>query len=153
MVVREKISQYLDSLKVEFSKGMILPKKDEVKPDAVKNLTSGFNRKISMEPVISENKSAGVKIDTTTLKLTQKFQCRAEEFYNAMTLVEMVTAFTRGPVKIDPVKGGKFEFFGGNITGCFEELTPGKKIVQQWRYKQWPLGHHSLVTIDINQKV
>lgn len=152
-VVRNKISQYLDSLKLEFSKGMILPKKDEVKPDAVKNLTSGFNKKISMEPVISENKTSGVKIDATTLKLTHKFQCRAEEFFNAMTRVEMVTAFTRGPVKIDPVKGGKFEMFGGNITGCFEDVVPGKKIVQQWRYKQWPSGHHSLVTIDINQKV
>lgn len=152
-VIREKVTQYLDSLKLEFSKGMILPKRDVVKPDAVKNLTSGFNKKINMEPVISEKKSGGLKIDTTTLKLSHKFQCKAIEFYNAMTRIEMVTAFTRGAVKIDSVKGGKFELFGGNITGYFEDLVPGKKIVQQWRYKQWPVGHHSLVTINIDEKV
>lgn len=152
-VVKEKISLYLASLKEEFSKGMILPKKDQVKPDAVKMLTSGFNKKINMEPVISDQKQVGLKIDTGTLKQTEKFQCRAEEFYNAMTRIEMVTAFTRGAVKIDPVKGGKFELFGGNITGSFQELVPGKKIVQDWRYKQWPSGHHSIVTLNIEEKV
>lgn len=152
-IVRDRVTQYLEGLRQEFSKGMILPKKDEVKPDAVKNLTSGFNKKISMEPVISDKKNVGLKLDTSTLKLNQKFQCKGEEFYNAMTRIEMVTAFTRGFVKIDPVKDGKFELFGGNITGTFQELVPGKKIVQLWRYKQWPVGHHSLVTIDIIEKV
>lgn len=152
-VVRKQVSLYLDSLKVEFSKGMILPKKDEVKPDAVKNLTSGFNKKINMEPVISDNKNVGLKVDTGTLKLTKKFQCKAEEFYNVMVRIEMVTAFTRGAVKLDPFKGGKFDMFGGNITGTFLELVPGKKIVQEWRYKQWPTGHHSIVTFSINEKV
>lgn len=152
-VIRDKLSQYVTSLKVEFSDGMILPKKDEVKPNSINNLTSGFNKKINMVPVISESKQIGLKIETSTINITQKFQCKAEEFYNAMTRIEMVTAFTRGPVKIDPVKGGKFELFRGNITGTFEELIPGKKIVQSWRYKQWPEGHYSTVTININEKV
>ncbi|KAK9702970.1 Activator of Hsp90 ATPase, N-terminal [Popillia japonica] len=151
-VIRDKLSQYVTSLKVEFSDGMILPKKDEVKPNSINNLTSGFNKKINMVPVISESKQIGLKIETSTINITQKFQCKAEEFYNAMTRIEMVTAFTRGPVKIDPVKGGKFELFRGNITGTFEELIPGKKIVQSWRYKQWPEGHYSTVTININEK-
>lgn len=134
---------------------MILPKKDEVKPDNITNLTSGFNKKISMAPVekTDTNKSVGLRIDTTTLKISQKFQCRAEEFYNAMTRIEMVTAFTQGHVKLDPSKGGKFSMFGGNISGHFEDLVPGKKIVQKWRYKQWPEGHHSTVTINIDEKV
>ncbi|EEZ99044.1 activator of 90 kDa heat shock protein ATPase homolog 1 [Tribolium castaneum] len=152
-VVRHQLTKYISSLKEEFSKGMILPKKDEVKPDAVKNLSSGFNKKISMTPVVSENnKQIGLKLDVTTINITQQFQCRAQEFYDALTKIEMVTAFTRAHVKMDASKGGKFELFNGNIVGQFDELVPGKKIVQQWRYKQWPEGHYSTVTFNINEK-
>ncbi|XP_066140824.1 activator of 90 kDa heat shock protein ATPase homolog 1 isoform X1 [Euwallacea fornicatus] len=151
-VVRELLGKYVTSLKEEFSKGMILPKKDEVKSDHVKSLTTSFGKKVTMTPVMSQIQTAGIKVDTSTIKQNNKFQCTAEEFYSALTRIEMVTAFTRGHVKLDAVKGGKFELFGGNITGSFEELVPNKKIVQHWRYKQWPEGHYSLVTIDIDQK-
>ncbi|XP_044258659.1 activator of 90 kDa heat shock protein ATPase homolog 1 [Tribolium madens] len=152
-VVRQQLSKYISSLKEEFSKGMILPKKDEVKPDAVKNLSSGFNKKINMTPIVSENnKQVGLKLDVTTINITQQFQCTAQEFYDALTKIEMVTAFTRAHVKMDATKGGKFEFFNGNIIGQFDELIQGKKIVQQWRYKQWPEGHYSTVTFNINEK-
>ncbi|CAG9857077.1 unnamed protein product [Phyllotreta striolata] len=152
--VRSQLVKYISGLKEEFSKGMILPKKGEEKVDSVKMLTSGFNKtKINMQPVVNhDNKQIGLKIDTKSFKQTQKFQCTAQEFYNAMTRIEMVTAFTRGHVKLDPVKGGKFELFGGNIIGKFDELVPDKKIVKQWRYKQWPEGHYSTVTISIDQK-
>nr|CAH7755003.1 unnamed protein product [Callosobruchus chinensis] len=153
-LVRSQLSKYIAGLKEEFSKGMILPKKGEVKPDSVKVLASGFNRKLNMEPVVnSEHKEIGPKIETCSIKQTQKFQCTAEEFYDALTRLELVTAFTRGDVQLDLSKGGKFSLFGGNIIGLFDELVPAKKIVQQWRYKQWPEGHYSVVTININQKV
>lgn len=151
--IREKLDNYVKSLKEEFSKGMILPKKEGTKPDTITNLSSGFNKKVNMTPVKSSNKTDGVKIDTTTICLNQKFQCRGQEFYDAMTRIEMVTAFTQGHVKLDATKGGKFSLFGGNITGSFEELEPGKKIVQKWRYKQWPEGIHSIVTMNIEEKV
>ncbi|GLV31823.1 uncharacterized protein CBL_07583 [Carabus blaptoides fortunei] len=151
--IRERLSDYISGLKQEFSKGMILPKKETMKPDNITNLSSGFNKKMNMAPVESKPKSAGgVQIETTTLKLCHKFQCRSQDFYDAMTRVEMVTAFTQGHVKLDPVKGGKFSLFQGNISGYFEDLVPGKKIVQKWRYKQWPEGHYSTVTINIDEK-
>lgn len=153
-IVREQLSKYISSLKEEFSKGMILPKKDDGKSDIhITNLSSGFNKKINMAPVTSKSNSAGVKIDTSTINIVQKLQCKGLEFYDAMTRIEMVTAFTRGHVKLEAFKGGKFQLFGGNISGTFEELEPGKKIVQKWRYKQWPEGHYSTVTLDIEEKV
>lgn len=153
-LVREQLAKYISGLKEEFSKGMILPKKGDIKPDEIKVLASGFNKKVNMDPVVnSTEKKIGLKIDTTTIKQTHKFQCTAQDFYDALTRIEMVTAFTRGHVKLDPVKGGKFELFGGNIVGKFNELVPAKKIVKQWRYKQWPDGHYSTVIINIDQKV
>lgn len=56
-------------------------------------------------------------------------------------------------MKMDPEKGGKFALFGGNVTGEFRELVPGKKIVQLWRLKQWPEQHFSEVTFSIEEKV
>lgn len=153
-VIRTQLEKYLSSLKQEFSRGMILPKKDgSTKPDTITNLSSGFNKKINMAPVPTVPKVEGYKIETSTFTICQKFQCRGQEFYDAMTKIEMVTAFTRGHVKLDACKGGQFSLFGGNIMGEFVELVPGKKIVQKWRFKQWPDGHFSTVTINIDEKV
>ena len=30
--------------------------------------------------------------------------------------------------------------------------TPNKKIVQKWRFKTWPEGHHSTVTIELSDE-
>lgn len=139
---------------------MILPKKDgkiSIKPDTVSNITSGFNKKIDISPVVSnstsEKSTAGVKLDVENIELKHKFQCRAQEFYDAMTKIEMVMAFTKGDAKVEAKKGGIFVLFGGNISGNFVELIPGEKIVQQWRYRRWPESHLSRVTIDISQEV
>ena len=35
----------------------------------------------------------------------------------------MTVAFTRSSVKMEPVKGGLFELFGGAVTGSFIELV------------------------------
>ncbi|XP_015435744.1 PREDICTED: activator of 90 kDa heat shock protein ATPase homolog 1 [Dufourea novaeangliae] len=152
-IVREKLKQYVSSLKEEFTVGMILPKKDNLKEN-ISNITSGFNAKMQMNSTVvpsSNRKELGCKISTTTIKQQQKLQCRAEEFYNVFTTIEMVQAFTKGPVKLEPKRGGKFELFGGNIHGDFVEITP-TRIVQRWRCKQWPDEHFSDVTIDISEK-
>lgn len=45
--IRVQLEEYIRSLKEEFSKGLILPKKGEssVKPDNVSTITSGFNKR------------------------------------------------------------------------------------------------------------
>lgn len=96
--IRKQLSEYVRSLKEEFSKGLILPKKGEttVKPDNVSMITSGFNKKVSMDPIVApKNNQIGCKLDTKSIELSEKFQCRAQEFYDAMTRIEMVTAFTQ----------------------------------------------------------
>ncbi|XP_067013635.1 activator of 90 kDa heat shock protein ATPase homolog 1 [Anabrus simplex] len=149
--IRTQLSKYLVALKEEFTKGMILPKKDDAK--VIANLTSGFNKQVHMDYVEKPKTEArGLKIDTTTLQQTHKFQCTAEEIYNVLTMKEFLQAFTQGPVKVDATKGGKFEFFGGNIHGEFVELVPNQKIVQRWRLKRWPAEHYSNVTMTIEQK-
>ncbi|XP_034945737.1 activator of 90 kDa heat shock protein ATPase homolog 1 [Chelonus insularis] len=152
--IRKRLKSYVSALKEEFSKGMILPKKDSDTKNAINSSTTVNNVKAQMNKTITSkdnNKSVGCKIDTVTIKQQQKFQCRAEEFYNVLTTLEMVQAFTRSSVRLEPKKSGKFELFDGNIYGEFVDITP-TKITQKWRHKQWPDGHFSEVTIDISEK-
>ncbi|XP_058119477.1 activator of 90 kDa heat shock protein ATPase homolog 1 [Anopheles ziemanni] len=161
--LRKQLDTYIRQLKADFAKGLILPKKDElnggetvpVKKDKETVYASGFNKKkVDLETVTSDTTKpiGGVKLDVKTLKTTEKFQCRANELFDALTREDMVTAFTRGYVKQELFKGGDFVYFGGNISGKFEDIVPNQKLVQTWRYKQWPSGHYSTVTIELDEK-
>lgn len=159
--IRSQIGIYLRELREQFSKGLILPKKDEpkVKPDGVSNITSGFNKKVNLMPVNSgADKNSGIpsigcKLDVKTINTSETFQCRANDLYDVLTKSELVSVFTHSQAKVDATRGGEFVLFDGNIIGKFEELVPNEKIVQTWRYKQWPTGHYSQVTIKFVQKV
>ena len=47
--------------------------------------------------------------------------------------------------------GGKFELFGGNVSGEFTALEKPTKIVQKWRLAQWAEGHYSNLEIVFDQ--
>jgi activator of HSP90 ATPase len=55
----------------------------------------------------TENKTLGVKIDCKTLVFEERFQCKANELYDCFSKKELMTAFTRGDVKLDFVKNGE----------------------------------------------
>ncbi|XP_049781090.1 activator of 90 kDa heat shock protein ATPase homolog 1 [Schistocerca cancellata] len=151
-VIRSQLAKYIKALREEFAKGMILPKKEDeqaTKQDSLASLTAGFKSKVQMDSPSKEGSSK--KLSTTTLTMSVKLQCRKEEVYNALTSIELVQAFTNGPVVMEVKPGGKFELFGGNIHGEFLELVPNAKICQKWRFKGWPDGHFSDVTMDIEE--
>lgn len=162
--IREQLEKYVQGLRAEFSQGMILPKKDgdDAKhKDSINNLSSNLQTKVQMnntnpteqgKSALSNAQSVGHKLKMSSVEMNQNFQCTGEELYRALTVTEMMVAFSRGPVISDVKKGGKFELFGGNIHGEYIELVPGKKIVQKWRYKKWPDGHYSTVTMEIEQE-
>lgn len=99
------------------------------------------------------NPGAGAVVNTTTVNDTEEFRTTAEELYKTFTDPQRIAAFTRAPPKVfeGANKGGKFEIFGGNVTGEFLELVENKKIVQSWRLQQWPVGHHSTLEIEFDQ--
>ncbi|KAK7049793.1 AHA1, activator of heat shock 90kDa protein ATPase [Halocaridina rubra] len=156
--IQYQIQNYIESLKREYATDLILPTKDQA-------VTKQSNTCISSPPVEKphsinvinttsnmEKLDLGCKIPTSKFSHTQTFKCTADDLYRALTQREMVIAFTRGDVKLEVEKGGKFELFGGNISGEFENLVPNKQITQKWRFKTWPNGHYSYVTIDLVQK-
>ncbi|XP_017465078.1 PREDICTED: activator of 90 kDa heat shock protein ATPase homolog 1 [Rhagoletis zephyria] len=159
-VIRKQLELYIKELKEEYSKNLILPKKGEenttITPKA-KQPGSSISAENNLLNNVNSVKSSdntnnvGCKLDVKTLKITEEFNCCANDLYNALTKEEMLTAFTRAPAKSDASRGGEFVLYGGNVRGKFEELVPEKRIIQSWRLKNWPSGHYSEVVIDLEE--
>jgi activator of HSP90 ATPase len=82
-----------------------------------------------------------------------EFQTTAAQLYQTFIDPQRISAFTRSPPKVfeGAKPGGKFELFGGNVSGSYEELVEPTKIVQKWRLQQWPTGHYSTLNIAFDQ--
>jgi len=92
-------------------------------------------------------------VNTSNFTTTDEFQTTAEELYNTFLDPQRVAAFTRAPPVLEPKVGGAFSLFGGNISGKFTLLTPGKEIVQDWRLKTWVDDHHCRLTLVFDQSL
>jgi len=101
----------------------------------------------------AQTTSSGEKVSVTSLTDTSEYRTSAEELYKTFTDPQRIAAFTRSPPKVfeGAQVGGKFELFGGNVSGYFETLEPNTKIVQKWRLAQWPAGHYSTQKIEFRQ--
>ncbi|KAK3168781.1 hypothetical protein OEA41_005229 [Lepraria neglecta] len=99
------------------------------------------------------NTAGHPSVNTTSLTSTEEFRTTAEELYTTFTDPSRITAFTRQPPKLfeGAHVGGKFELFGGNVSGEYVELSKPTKIVQKWRLKQWIEGHYSTLEIVFDQ--
>lgn len=92
-------------------------------------------------------------VNTTTVTDTEEFRAPASELYQTFTDPQRIAAFTRAAPKLfeGAKKGGKYELFGGNVSGEYLELVEPTKIVQSWRLDQWPKGHFSRLEINFDQ--
>jgi activator of HSP90 ATPase len=95
----------------------------------------------------------GPAVNVTTVNDEMEFRTTAEELYKTFTEQDRITAFTRSKPTVfeGAQKGGKFELFGGNVTGEYDVLDPPTKIVQKWRLAQWPQGHYASLNIRFEQ--
>jgi activator of HSP90 ATPase len=101
----------------------------------------------------SESTSKGYTVNVTTVTDESEFRTTAAELYTTFTDPQRITAFTRSaPLVFEGAKpGGKFELFGGNVSGEYAELKEPTLIVQKWRLAQWPAGHYSTLKIQFQQ--
>jgi activator of HSP90 ATPase len=101
----------------------------------------------------STSSGKGPAVNVTSLSDQQEFRCDAPMLFQILTDPQRIAAFTRAPPKIfeGARPGGKFEIFGGNVSGEYVELSEPTKIVQKWRLAQWPQGHYSTLNIAFEQ--
>lgn len=79
-----------------------------------------------------------------------KLNAAPKAIYDMLMDAKKHSAFTGAPVEISDSVGGALSAFGGAITGVNVELVPGKRIVQLWRAGDWPEGHYSTATFELN---
>ncbi|KAK9057678.1 hypothetical protein SSX86_022514 [Deinandra increscens subsp. villosa] len=94
-----------------------------------------------------EKKKEGFK----TIKLTEKFSCRAVNMYEILMDENRWKGFTQSNAKISKEIGGEVSFFDGSVTGTNMELQEGKLIVQKWRFGSWPDGIYSTVRLVLEE--
>lgn len=154
-LIKEQLAKYIKSLKEDFTQGMILPKKDaEVNNGELIKIVKDPGVKVPSSVSTPDMKQLqiGVKVEMKSYTCKQNFKCPPVELYNVLTQPELMRAFTCAPAQVNSSVGGRFSLFDGNITGEFVELVPNKKIVQKWRFKTWPEGHHSMVTTELHDE-
>lgn len=154
---RDLCQQYVNDLKTEYATGMVLPTKGGVNgnPNTVKKNNENakkFNE--SMNNLKVDNLKTEKKKTTSylSLSLTEEFKTTADEMYITLTLAERLSMFTRSQCRSDVNVGGQFSIMNDNITGSYVELVPSSKIVEKWRFKDWPADTFSTVTIELQQK-
>jgi activator of HSP90 ATPase len=69
--------------------------------------------------------------------------------YDELVDAELFAAFSGAPAELDPVPGGAFSLFGGQILGRNVELVPGVRVVQVWRVAGWEPGLYSVVRFEL----
>jgi activator of HSP90 ATPase len=84
-----------------------------------------------------------------TIRQTVTFKASPHEIYESFMDEKKHAQFTGAKVKLSRKTGGKFDIWDGEISGENLELVPDKKIVQTWRYSDWPAGEFSTATFSL----
>ena len=84
-----------------------------------------------------------------SIRQTATFKASPHEIYEMLMDSKKHSQFTGGEAKISRKEGGKFTVYGGDISGQNLELIPDQKIVQSWRYSDWPEGVYSKATFAL----
>ena len=87
-----------------------------------------------------------------TIIQTVHISAKPQEVYEVFVDAKKHGEFTGAKVKFDAKVGGKFDIWGGELTGENVEFVKGKKIVQKWRASDWPEGHFSDLTINLESE-
>lgn len=78
-----------------------------------------------------------------TIKQKVVFKATSHEVYEALMDSKKHSNFTESKAEISREVGGKINAYDGYIAGKNLELVQDKKIVQEWRGKDWPKNHYS----------
>ncbi|KAK1397677.1 Aha1 domain-containing protein [Heracleum sosnowskyi] len=146
--VWEKIRFYVGAM----AKGG--PAKDELEVKKVGGSNGEVKKAVAnvvMAPVnkevVKEKKKEGFK----SIKITEKFSCRARDMFEILMDENRWKGFTQSNAKISKEVGGEFMIFDGAVTGTNVELQEGKLIAQKWRFGNWPDGLHSMVRLTLDE--
>ena len=89
-------------------------------------------------------------METKTIKQSVTFKAKPHAVYEVIMDSKKHSVLAGDEAKISRKVGGKFNV-GTYIEGENLELVPDEKIVQTWRYEDWPSGHYSKATFAFTE--
>ena len=122
--IRERLGVYIEMLRNEYSRGLVLPTVDKQSKNGVNQNAAGTEKGdingTMRSNVSSSSQKSGLKISTFKIQLEETFQASAHDVMEAFLDKPRVEAFTGAAAQVDRSKGGAFALYGGNITGWLE---------------------------------
>jgi len=88
---------------------------------------------------------------TKTIRQIVTFKATPHQVYETLMDSKKHAELVGAEALISKKVGGKFSIYGGEIEGVNLELVPDCKIVQSWRYNDWPEGHYSKATFLLEE--
>lgn len=151
VIVREKLAEYIRSLKEEFSQGLILPTKTSGNTQPITSPKSSVNT--TSTPIANLKSSAEPTTELKDIKIQDTFKCTKVDLFRTFCDIEKVKAFTQNSVsKYDCKKGGFFSLISDNVTGRFLDVVPYERVDMLWRFKSWPSDHYSHVSLIFQEE-
>jgi activator of HSP90 ATPase len=86
-----------------------------------------------------------------TIRQSVTFKAKPHEVYEIIMDAEKHSILAGSTVQIDRNVGSAFSVYNGDIQGVNLELIADQKIVQSWRYSDWPEGHYSKATFHLKE--
>ncbi len=86
-----------------------------------------------------------------TIRQSVTFKVSPHEVYEALMDSKKHSEFTGSEVQMNRNVGSEFSVYGGDIHGINLDLVPDQKIVQSWRYSDWPESHYSKATFSLKE--
>ncbi|VDL59110.1 unnamed protein product [Hymenolepis diminuta] len=154
--LRKQFAVYINELRTEYSKDLILPTKF-TQPSSVKSKENSTDKHLAEALRKSELGSSNKESEesdigkTVQISIQEDFMCTPDDLYRVFVTEELTKHFTRDNATIQPTLGGKYSIFGGNVSGNFIELDENKMISLSWRKSNWPEGHVSLVKLEFER--
>jgi len=88
---------------------------------------------------------------TRTIRQSATFKVSPHQVYEILMDSKKHARLVGSEAAISRKVGGRFSIYGGEIEGENLELVPDEKIVQSWRYRNWPEGHYSKATFSLKE--
>lgn len=86
-----------------------------------------------------------------TIKQKVKFSASPETIYELLADSKRHMMLTGQKAEISRKVGGSFSIRAGQVTGINVDLVPGKRLVQAWRSKDFPVGIFSMASFQISR--
>jgi len=147
--IREKLATYVSMLTNEYSKGLVLPTKQQF--TGTQNQTAKKASTKTEDNTSQGDQKTGLKISTYRFQLKETFQATARDILEAFLDKARVEAFTGGPAVVERSKGGAFALYGENVTGFFDAIEESR-LCMRWRRENWPPEHYSSVDITLKER-